>query len=85
MKKILKILIIILLLTIILGSTFCFIDTTRVSKGQAPIFCYDASGGSVILYWGLGYTISGAYDDIPGGLEHAKIYTWLGWLLKEAI
>lgn len=85
MKKFIKILTIIIAAIILLGLMFCFIDTNRVSKRKEPIFCYDASGGSVILYFGLGYTIYGAYDEVPGGLENTKIDTWIGWLLKEAI
>jgi len=72
MKKRTKIfVIIVLIITVFLGVTFCFVDKNRISKGERPIFCYDASGGSVILYYGLGYTIFGAADG--GGLKNAKI------------
>lgn len=80
MKKYIKILGIILVIIIVLGLIFCFIDNARIRKGKVPIFCYNDSGGSVIRYHGLGYTISGAYDDIPGGLKYCKIYTWIGWI-----
>lgn len=82
MKKGIKILIIIIAVILILGITFCCIDSSRISKGEKPIFCYDASGGSIILYYGLGYTIHGAYDDVPGGLENARVYTWIGYWVK---
>lgn len=82
MKKWIKILIIALAAILVLGITFCCIDSSRVIKGEKPIFCYDLSGGSNIFYIGLGYTIEGAYDDIPGGLENSKVDTWICWLLK---
>ena len=82
MKKGIKILIIVIAAILVLGITFCCIDNNRIKKGKRPIFCYDASGGSVIYYIGLGYTIHGAYDDIPGGLENAKIDTWIGYWVK---
>ena len=84
MKKFLKILCIIISIIIVLGLIFCVIDNQRISKGEEPIFCLDASGGSIICYFGLGYTIYGTYDDVPGSLENAKTDTWIGWLLKEA-
>lgn len=80
MKKYIKILGIILVIIVVLGLIFCFIDNARIRNGKVPIFCYNDSGGSVILYYGLGYTICGAYDDIPGGLKYCKIYTWIGWI-----
>ena len=83
MKKWMKILIIVVAIILVLGIIFCCIDNSRIKKGKRPIFCYDASGGSIILYYGLGYTINGAYDDIPGGLENAKIYTWIGWMVNN--
>ena len=58
MKKFIKISGIIVVILIILGLIFCFIDNSRIRKGKEPLFCYDASGGSAILYYGLGYTIS---------------------------
>ena len=82
MKKGIKILIIVIAAILVLGITFCCIDSSTIKKGEKPIFCYDLSGGSNILYFGLGYTIEGAYDDIPGGLENAKVDTWIGWLVK---
>jgi len=82
MKKRIKILIIVIAIILVLGITFCAIDTSKIGKGESPIFCYDASGGSIILYYGLGYTIYGAYDDIPGGLENAKVDTWIGYWVK---
>lgn len=84
MKKYVKILGIILVIIIVIGLIFCFIDNARIRKGKVPVFCYDDSGGSIILYYGLGYTIYGAYDDNPGGLKYCKIYTWIGWI-KEII
>lgn len=88
MKKIIKISSMIVVTLIVLGLIFCFIDYNRIRNGKKPLFCYDASGGSAILYYGLGYTISGAWDDIPGGLKHCKIYSWIGWgieLIKSEI
>lgn len=82
MKKWMKILIIVIAAFIALGITFCCVDTSKIRKGERPIFCYDASGGSIILYYGLGYTIHGAYDDAPGGLENAKVDTWIGYWVK---
>ena len=82
MKKEIKILIVVMVIILILGITFCCIDNSRIKKDKRPIFCYDASGGSIILYYGLGYTIHGAYDDIPGGLENAKVDIWIGKLVK---
>lgn len=83
MKKGIKILIIVIVAILVLGITFCCIDSSRIAKGEKPIFCHDLSGGSVIFYVGLGYTIEGAYDDIPGGLENAKVDTWIGWLINN--
>lgn len=79
MKKWIKILIIEIVVILVLAITFCCIDSSKIKKGEKPIFCYNLSGGSGILYFGLGYTIEGAYDDIPGGLENAKVDTWIGY------
>ena len=78
MKKGIKILIVVIIVILVLGIIFCCIDSSKIKKGEKPIFCYDLSGGSIILYFGLGYTIHGVYDDIPGGLENAKVDTWIG-------
>lgn len=83
MKKGIKILIIVIVAILVLGITFCCVDSSRISKGEKPIFCYDLSGGSIIFYMGLGYTIEGAYDDVLGGLENAKVDTWIGWLVNN--
>lgn len=83
MKKWMKILIIVIAAILVLGIIFCCIDNSRITKGEEPIFCYNLSGGSNILYFGLGYTIHGAYDDILGGLENAKVNTWIGWLINK--
>ena len=83
MKKAIKILIIVIAFILVLGITFCCIDSNRIKKGEEPIFCYNLSGGSSILYFGLGYTIEGAYDEIPGGLENSKVDTWIGWLINN--
>mgnify|MGYP007070188325 CR=1 FL=1 len=60
---------------------FCLIaftiDKNRVRNDKEPIFSYNQSGGSAILYYGPGYVISGAVDDNPGGLKYAKFYTWI--------
>ena len=82
MKKGIKILIIVIVAFVVLSITFCCIDTCKIKNGERPIFCYDASGGSIILYYGLGYTINGAYDDVPGGIGNAKVDTWIGYLVK---
>ena len=83
MEKGMKILIIVIAAILVLGITFCCIDSSRISKGEEPIFCYNLSGGSNILYFGLGYTIEGVYDEVPGGLENAKVDTWIGWLVNN--
>ena len=83
MKKVIKILIIAIAVILILGITFCCIDSSRIRKGEEPIFSYNLSGGSGILYFGLGYTIEGTYDEIPGGLENSKVDTWIGWLINN--
>ncbi len=83
MKKAISILYLILVLLILLGIVFYFIDINRTLNNKKPVFCYDASGGSGIVYIGLGYVIRGAYDDIPGGLANAKGHTWIWWLLED--
>ena len=83
MKKATKILIIVIVAILVISIAFCCVDSSRISKGEEPIFCYDLSGGSSILYFGLGYTIYGAYDDVPGGLENSKVDTWIGWITNN--
>ena len=80
MKKIVKI---ILGIFILLSIFFCIcgiVDQNRVLNNKEPIFCINKSGGSIILYIGPGYVIDGAWDDNPGGLERAKIHTWI-WFM----
>ena len=83
MKKGIKILIIVIAAILVLGITFGCIDSSKIREGEEPIFCYNLSGGSGILYFGLGYTIEGTYDEIPGGLENLKVDTWIGWLINN--
>ncbi len=77
--KVLMIIFIVILVVVVIGAIFCGIDKSRISNNKRPIFCIDKSGGSVIHYVGLGYVIYGAYDDVPGGLENAKVYTWFNY------
>ena len=80
MRRVIKLSSTVIAIIIVLGGIFYLVDNNKVLNGEKPVFCYDASGGSIILYFGLGYVIHGAYDDVPGGLENAKIYTWIDWL-----
>lgn len=83
MKNILKVICTIVIILIILGFVFYCIDSNKVSKKQKPILSLDESGGSIILYFGLGYTIYGDYTD--GGWDNVKFDTWIGWFLKAAV
>ena len=58
------------------------VDKIRITNNKRPMFCIDQSGGSIILYIRPGYIIKGAYDDYPGGLENAKIHTWI-WFATQ--
>ena len=83
MKKTLKIILVIFILLAVFSCICGIVDKNRVSNNKEPIFCVNQSGGSIILYIGPGYVINGAWDDIPGGLEHTKIHTWVWFIFQN--
>ncbi len=83
MKKSLKILITILIVFCLFAFICGIVDIKRVKNKKEPIFSINKSGGSGILYIGPGYVIEGAWDDIPGGLEHSKIHTWIWYRIQN--
>ena len=62
MKKVIKKIFIVIIFLVILGTVFFLIDKNQMMKGKKPIFCYDNSGGSGFIYYGLGYVFEGSYE-----------------------
>lgn len=78
---------IIISIIIVIVLVFCliayFVDKSRVQNNKEPIFSYNQSGGSVILYYGPGYVIvnDGKHGDSVE-LKYTKFDTWIGYIIE---
>lgn len=78
-----------IIISIIIGIVlaFCliayFVDKSRVQNNKEPIFSYNQSGGSVVLYYGPGYVIEndGKHGDSVE-LKYTKFDTWIGYIIE---
>lgn len=77
---------IIISIIIVIVLVFCliayFVDKSRVQNNKEPIFSYNQSGGSAILYFGPGYVISGTSDASLDDIKCAKFYTWINLAIE---